>query len=94
MPKKQRPSAFGCKLDQPAHAGADNQALKCRIMSAPLNRFWMDWHPEAQAALKKDVPFFVRPAVRKRVEAMAAEAGVDLIGLEFYSQAKASMAPK
>ena len=46
------------------------------------------------AALKKDVPFFVRPAVRKRVEAMAEQAGVDLIELEFYSQAKASMAPK
>lgn len=54
----------------------------------------MDWHPDAQAALKKDVPFFVRPAVRKRVEAMAEQAGVDLIELEFYSQAKASMAPK
>ena len=63
-------------------------------MSAPVIRFWMDWHADAQAALKKDVPFFVRPAVRKRVESMAAEAGVDLIELEFYSQAKASMAPK
>ncbi|MGB0875019.1 MAG: protochlorophyllide oxidoreductase, partial [Synechococcus sp.] len=29
----------------------------------------MDWQPEALEALKKDVPFFVRPAVRKRVEA-------------------------
>lgn len=54
----------------------------------------MNWQPDAQAALKKDVPFFVRPAVRKRVEAMAAEAGLDLIELDFYSKAKASMAPK
>ena len=54
----------------------------------------MDWQPDAQDALKKDVPFFVRPAVRKRVEAMAAEAGLDLIELDFYSNAKASMAPK
>ena len=53
-----------------------------------------DWQPDAQDALKKDVPFFVRPAVRKRVEAMAAEAGLDLIELDFYSKAKASMAPK
>ena len=54
----------------------------------------MDWHPDAQAALKKDVPFFVRPAVRKRVEAMASEVGLELIELDFYTQAKASMAPK
>ena len=33
----------------------------------------MDWQPDALAALKKDVPFFVRPAVRKRVEAMASD---------------------
>ena len=54
----------------------------------------MNWHPDAQAALKKDVPFFVRPAVRKRVEAMAAEAGLALIELDFYAESKASMAPK
>ena len=63
-------------------------------MAAPLIWFWMDWHPDAQAALKKDVPFFVRPAVRKRVEAMAVEAGVDLIEPDFYIQAKTSLAPK
>ena len=82
------------RLNKPTHSGADSQAFKCRIMSAPVIRFWMDWHPDAQAALKKDVPFFVRPAVRKRVEAMAEDSGVDLIQLEFYNQAKASMAPK
>ena len=54
----------------------------------------MNWHPEAQVALKKDVPFFVRPAVRKRVESMAADAGLILIDLQFYTEAKASMAPK
>ena len=53
----------------------------------------MDWHPDALAALKKDVPFFVRPAVRKRVESMAAEAGLSLIEPGFYLQAKARMAP-
>lgn len=69
-------------------------APKCRIMSALRRRQRMNWHPDAQAALKKDVPFFVRPAVRKRVEAMAAEAGLALIELDFYAEAKASMAPK
>ena len=54
----------------------------------------MNWHPEAQAALKKDVPFFVRPAVRKRVEAMAVDAGLSLVELTFHIDAKASMAPK
>ena len=54
----------------------------------------MNWHPDAQAALKKDVPFFVRPAVRKRVESMAADAGLSLIDLQFYTEAKASMSPK
>ena len=54
----------------------------------------MDWHPDAQAALKKDVPFFARPAVRKRIEAMAAETELELIELDFYAQAKARMAPK
>jgi hypothetical protein len=54
----------------------------------------MNWSPEALEALKKDVPFFVRPAVRKRVESMASEAGHGEISLEFYQQAKASMAPK
>ena len=54
----------------------------------------MEWQPDAQAALKKEVPFFVRPAVRKRVESMAQEAGLSRIELSFYVEAKASMAPK
>ena len=53
----------------------------------------MDWQPDALAALKKDVPFFVRPAVRRRVESMASEAGHSSIDLSFYAEAKASMAP-
>lgn len=54
----------------------------------------MNWSTEALEALKKDVPFFVRPAVRKRIETMAAEASHSEISLAFYQQAKASMAPK
>ena len=53
----------------------------------------MDWTPEALNALKKDVPFFVRPAVRQRVEAMAREVNRDDIDLAFYLQAKQAMAP-
>ena len=54
----------------------------------------MDWQPEALTALKKDLPFFVRPAVRRRVESMAMEAGRADVCLDFYREAKASMAPK
>ena len=53
----------------------------------------MDWQPDAFAALKKDVPFFVRPAVRKRVEAMANSEGRSDIDLSFYQSAKQAMAP-
>jgi len=53
----------------------------------------MDWQPDALAALKKDVPFFVRPAVRRRVESMAAEAGHQQVELAFYADAKARMSP-
>ena len=47
----------------------------------------MDWNDDALAALKKDVPFFVRPAVRRRVESMAAEESRESIDLSFYQQA-------
>ena len=53
----------------------------------------MDWQADALAALKKDVPFFIRPAVRKRVESMAPEAGRAGVDLTFYQEAKAAMAP-
>ena len=56
--------------------------------------FRMDWQSEALTALKQDVPFFVRPAVRRRVETMALEDGRSEVDLAFYRDAKASMAPK
>jgi|TARA_Y100000991_G_C21707614_1_gene236478 hypothetical protein len=59
-----------------------------------LRQVLMDWSEDALAALKKDVPFFVRPAVRRRVESMAAEGNRLSIDLIFYQQAKASMGPK
>ena len=49
----------------------------------------MDWQP-APLPLK-DVPFFVRPAVRRRVESIAADAGHQQVELAFYADAKARM---
>ena len=54
----------------------------------------MIWLPDALRSLKKDVPFFVRPAVRRKVEAMASAAGENEVTLAFYLMAKSSMAPK
>jgi hypothetical protein len=53
----------------------------------------MNWHPDAEAKLK-EVPFFVRPAVRKRIEAMAKEAGLGDVDAAFYDQAKAQFGQK
>ena len=64
------------------------------IRSGGKRQTSMDWNDDALAALKKDVPFFVRPAVRRRVESMAAEENRESIDLSFYQQAKASMGPK
>lgn len=48
----------------------------------------MDWTSEAEARLK-EVPFFVRPAVRRRIESMAVEAGLSEVDLAFYEHARA-----
>ncbi|MCP9780524.1 MULTISPECIES: PCP reductase family protein [Cyanobium] len=53
----------------------------------------MDWHPDAEAKLK-EVPFFVRPTVRRRIESMAQEAGLSAIDAPFYEQAKARFGQK
>ncbi|MDA0718316.1 MAG: PCP reductase family protein [Cyanobacteria bacterium] len=53
----------------------------------------MDWHPDAEAKLK-EVPFFVRPAVRRRIETMALDAGLRAIDAPFYEQAKARFGQK
>ena len=53
----------------------------------------MNWSADAEAKLK-EVPFFVRPAVRKRIEAMAGEIGLDSIDLSFYEDAKARFGQK
>jgi hypothetical protein len=53
----------------------------------------MNWTSEAQTRLK-EVPFFVRPAVRKRIEALAAAAGLEAVDLRFYEEARARFGQK
>ena len=53
----------------------------------------MDWSAEAEQALK-EVPFFVRPAVRKRIESMARDAGLAEIDPGFYAEARAQFGNK
>jgi hypothetical protein len=48
----------------------------------------MNWSAEAEARLK-EVPFFVRPVVRRRIESLASEAGLAEVSESFYEQAKA-----
>ena len=48
----------------------------------------MNWSPQAETRLK-EVPFFVRPVVRRRIEGLAAEAGLSEVDEAFYEQAKA-----
>lgn len=47
----------------------------------------MNWTPEAEACLK-EVPFFVRPAVRRKLEKYAELKGVTEITAELYAEAK------
>ena len=53
----------------------------------------MNWSAEAEAKLK-EIPFFVRPAVRKRIESLASEAGLSSVELAFYEEAKAKFGQK
>jgi Proto-chlorophyllide reductase 57 kD subunit len=48
----------------------------------------MEWTKEAQARLK-EIPFFVRPGARKKIEKFAEEKGVTIITEDIYEQAKA-----
>ncbi len=47
----------------------------------------VQWTPEAEARLK-EIPFFVRPAARKKIEKFAQESGIQQITVEVYEQAK------
>ena len=51
----------------------------------------MNWTSDAEKALR-EVPFFVRPAVRRRIESMASEQKRDLIDNDFYQEARSQFA--
>ncbi|HEY9635895.1 MAG TPA: PCP reductase family protein [Coleofasciculaceae cyanobacterium] len=53
----------------------------------------MEWTPEAEAKLK-EIPFFVRPAARGKIEKFAQEAGQTTITVDVYEQAKAKFGNK
>ena len=48
----------------------------------------LEWTPEAKDRLK-EIPFFVRPAARKKIEKFAQDAGIAQITVDVYEQAKA-----
>lgn len=47
----------------------------------------VQWTPEAEAKLK-DIPFFVRPFARKKIENYAQEHNFSQITIELYEEAK------
>lgn len=47
----------------------------------------VEWTSDAEARLK-EIPFFVRPAARKKIEKFAQELGIIQITVEVYEQAK------
>ena len=47
----------------------------------------VEWTTEAEMRLK-EIPFFVRPAARKKIEKFAEELGASQITVEVYEQAK------
>jgi hypothetical protein len=62
----------------------DTGPIKCKRR---LGETWMEWSPDAEARLK-EIPFFVRPAARKKIEKFAQEQQVDQITEEVYEAAK------
>ncbi len=51
------------------------------------------WTAEAEARLK-EIPFFVRPAARQKIEKFALAAGATEITVELYEQAKQKFGEK
>ncbi len=47
----------------------------------------IEWTPEGEAKLK-EIPFFVRPGARKKIENFAREKGYKTITAEVYEEAK------
>ncbi len=53
----------------------------------------IQWTSEAEARLK-EIPFFVRPAARKKIEKFAREREIAEITVEVYEQAKQKFGEK
>jgi hypothetical protein len=53
----------------------------------------MQWSSDAEQRLK-EVPFFVRPVVRRRIESLAAEVRLTEVDRTFYDEAKARFGEK
>jgi len=51
------------------------------------------WTPEAEARLQ-EIPFFVRPAARRKIEKFAQNADIAQITVEVYEQAKQKFSEK
>jgi hypothetical protein len=47
----------------------------------------LQWTPQAKAKFK-NIPFFVRPQARQRIEHLAREAGLDCVTEEIVEQAR------
>jgi Proto-chlorophyllide reductase 57 kD subunit len=53
----------------------------------------IEWTADAETRLK-EIPFFVRPAARKKIEKYAQELGITQISVEVYEQAKQKFGSK
>jgi hypothetical protein len=47
----------------------------------------MNWSDEAEISLR-EIPFVVRPIIRRRIETLAREAGLEEVDQAFYEQAR------
>lgn len=53
----------------------------------------IEWTSDAEARLK-EIPFFVRPAARKKIEKFAQDLGATQITVDVYEQAKQQFGSK
>lgn len=69
------------------------QGFESPILHFPPMKPVITWSAEAEQLLR-EVPFFVRPAVRRRIESLALEAGREDVDADFYRQARDSFGRK
>ena len=69
------------------------QGFESPILHSGLKRSGLNWSAEAEKSLR-EVPFFVRPAVRRRIESMAQERQLERIDAAFYAEARTMFAKR